>query len=117
MEHASESSAKLGEIQDLMEKLGKENPKEMGAYGQFIQSVLHESHISLKTKELIAVALSVSSQCDWCIPYHARMALKAGATKEEIMDAGMVAVLMNGSPALMHLIPLLKAVEEFTSGK
>jgi alkylhydroperoxidase/carboxymuconolactone decarboxylase family protein YurZ len=41
------------------------------------------------------------------------MALDAGATEEEILEAGMVSVLMDGSPALMHLIPLKKAIDEF----
>jgi AhpD family alkylhydroperoxidase len=117
MEHAGEGSARLKEIQNLMEDLGREDPKEMGAYGQFIQSVLRGSHISVKEKELIAVALSISSQCEWCIPYHTKMALNAGATREEIIDAGMVAVLMNGSPALMHMIPLINAIDEFSHSR
>ena len=38
------------------------------------------------------------------------MALQSGATEDEILEAGMVAVLMYGSPALMHMIPLKKAI-------
>lgn len=106
-------SEKLQEIQDLMKYLGEGVPENMNAFGGFIQSVQKDGKLSLKVKELISIALSISSQCEWCIPYHARMALQNGATVDEIMEAAMVAVLMCGSPALMHIIPLKKALDEF----
>lgn len=108
---------KLQEIQKLMEYLGTQIPENMSAFGGFIQSVQRSGKLSLKVKELISIALSISSQCEWCIPYHARMALQNGATEEEIMEAAMVAVLMYGSPALMHIIPLKKALDEFSGEK
>ncbi|MEM0155858.1 MAG: carboxymuconolactone decarboxylase family protein [Thermoplasmataceae archaeon] len=106
---------KLKEIQKLMEYLGSQVPENMNAFGGFIQSVQKNGKLSLKVKELISIALSISSQCEWCIPYHAKMALQNGATVDEIMEAAMVAVLMYGSPALMHVIPLKKALDEFGS--
>jgi alkylhydroperoxidase/carboxymuconolactone decarboxylase family protein YurZ len=47
---------------------------------------------------------------------HVQGALKAGATKEEIVEAGMQAVLMHGGPALMYMTPLEEALEEFANG-
>ena len=115
MPQERKESDKLQEIQNLMKYLGTEVPENMNAFGSFIQSVQKDGKLSLKVKELISIALSVSSQCEWCIPYHARMALQNGATEDEILEAGMVAVLMSGSPALMHMILLKKALEEFKS--
>ncbi|OWP57063.1 MAG: alkylhydroperoxidase [Thermoplasmatales archaeon B_DKE] len=113
MSQERKESDKLQEIQDLMKYLGNGIPENMNAFGGFIQSVQKDGKLSLKVKELISIALSISSQCEWCIPYHTRMALQNGATEDEILEAGMVAVLMYGSPALMHMIPLKKAIEEF----
>ena len=104
---------RLGEIQNIMKYLSKGQGEIMGAYDSFIKAVLKNGKLSLKIKELISIALSISSQCEWCITYHSKMALDAGATEEEILEAGMVSVLMDGSPALMHLIPLKKAIDEF----
>ena len=104
---------KLGEIQKIMKYLSTEHGGMAGAYDSFIKSVLKNEKLSLKVKELISIALSISSQCEWCITYHVKMAREAGATEEEIIEAGMVSVLMNGSPALMHLIPVKKALDEF----
>jgi len=70
--------------------------------------------LELKTKELIALALGIASGCEWCIVIHTKKALEAGATREEILEAAYVAVLMAGGPAVMHIIPLLKALDEFS---
>lgn len=45
-------------------------------------------------KELIAIALSVMAQCQWCISFHVSSALRAGAKPEEIREVAWVAVLM-----------------------
>ncbi|MHB1492342.1 MAG: carboxymuconolactone decarboxylase family protein [Thermoplasmataceae archaeon] len=106
-------SERLGEIQGLMKYLSTKAEESMNSYGRFIASIQKDGILSLKVKELISIALSISSQCEWCIPYHVKMALESGATEKEIIEAGMVAVLMCGSPALMHMIPLKKAIDEF----
>ncbi len=72
--------------------------------------------LSLKQKELVNVALSVAAQCEWCIALHVKNALNAGASRDELVEAGFLAVLMHGGPALMYLTPLLDAVNEFTTG-
>ena len=69
----------------------------------FNSAVLSPGKLTTKTKELIALALSLSSTCEWCITYHVKMALESGATEEEILEASYVAVLMAGAPALMHI--------------
>jgi AhpD family alkylhydroperoxidase len=106
-------SERLTEIQELMKYLSTRAEESMSSYGGFIASIQKDGILSLKVKELIAIALSISSQCEWCIPYHVKMALEYGATEKEIIEAGMIAVLMCGSPALMHMIPLKRALDEF----
>ena len=69
--------------------------------------------LDTKTKELIALGLSIASRCGWCISYHVNQAIKAGATRKELMEAGYVTVLMYGSQALMEMNDLLDAINQF----
>lgn len=52
-----------------------------------------------KARELIALAIAVTKQCDGCIASHARGAAQRGATAQEVAEAIGVAILMNGGPA------------------
>lgn len=102
----------LKEVQEIMKYSGDKLPEQFSSFGGFNQSVLREGKISHKVKELIAVALSLASSCEWCITYHTVEAKKSGASDDEILEAGFVAVLMAGSPALMHMNILKNALEE-----
>ncbi|MGI0492924.1 carboxymuconolactone decarboxylase family protein [Alkalinema pantanalense CENA528] len=65
-----------------------------------------------KTKELIALAISVATHCDDCIAFHTSSALKAGATQEEILEMLGVTVFMGGGPALMYATHVIAAMDE-----
>jgi len=104
---------KLREIGELLEKLGKEHPKEIAAFSRFLRETLDNKALTTREKELIALALGIAAGCEWCIYLHTRKALEAGAKPQELVEAGLVAVLMAGGPALMHLIPLVKAIKAF----
>lgn len=69
--------------------------------------------LDTKTKELIALALSVLHQCDGCIASHARGAAKAGASKQEAAEALGVTFLMNGGPATVYAPRAYDAFCEF----
>ena len=101
----------LKEVQGIMKYSAEKLPGQFNAFGGFNQSVLADGKVSHKVKELIAVALSLASPCEWCITYHTAEAKKSGASDEEILEAGFVAVLMAGSPALMHMNILKDALE------
>jgi len=104
---------KLQEIQTLIKNLQQNAPEETKNFFEFLKSVEKDGAVSAKNKELINIALAVAAQCEWCIAFHTQNAIKLGATKEEIVEAGMQAVLMHGGPALMYLTPLFNAIEEF----
>jgi AhpD family alkylhydroperoxidase len=65
-----------------------------------------------KTKELIAVALSVGSRCDPCIAFHVHAALRHGATREELMEVLSVTVMMGGGPSLMYAAHVIEGMDE-----
>lgn len=102
----------LKEVQEIMKYSGAKLPSQFRNFGDFNQSVLADGKLSHRTKELIAVALSLASSCEWCITYHTVEAKKSGASDEEILESAFIAVLMAGSPALMHMNILKDALEE-----
>ncbi len=92
--------------------ISEANPSLLGPYMLFIRRVSEDGALDTKTKELIAVALSVALKCKSCIAYHGRNALEHGATSDELLEACMVAVMMAGTSSLMNL-KVLKEVLNF----
>jgi AhpD family alkylhydroperoxidase len=62
-----------------------------------------------KTRQLIALAVAVTVRCDGCIVVHTDAAIKAGATKEEIVEALGVAVAPNAGAALVYSARVMDA--------
>ena len=107
------NSERLTEISELITRLEKDVPDEIEAFMKFAKLAEKTGAIDAKNKALINVALAVSVQCEWCIALHVKGAVDAGATKKEIIEAAMQAVLMHGGPALMYMIPVENAIAEF----
>ncbi len=105
---------KLDEVMSTVERAMKENPEEAGAFMVFVGKAEKKGALDVKTKELISIALSIAEHCEWCIAFHVKNAITAGATKEEIMEACYVAVLMGGGPSLMYLKLVMDAIDEFS---
>ncbi|BCD62266.1 hypothetical protein NitYY0826_C1142 [Nitratiruptor sp. YY08-26] len=105
---------KLQEIKRLIGKLQQQQPESIKNFLGFMTSVEKEGALTTKQKELINVGLGVAAQCEWCIALHVKGALDSGASKEEILEAAMQAVLMHGGPALMYMTPVEEALEEFS---
>jgi len=110
MDHMKET---LDQANALVKELLKEYPGETRAFMHFMRETEDGPILTKREKELINVALSVAAQCKWCIALHVKSAIEAGATRDEIMEAGFQAVLMHGGPALMHLVLLEDALNEF----
>jgi len=104
----------LKEWDSSSKKLMKETPETMKAFGGFHHASVAEGKLDVKTKELIALATGITAQCEWCIAIHVKGCLDAGATREEILEASWVAVLMGGGPALMYFQGVLKALEDLS---
>jgi AhpD family alkylhydroperoxidase len=72
--------------------------------------------LSAKTKELIALAVSVTRECDGCIVAHARGAARRGATDAEVAETVGVAINMNGGPGTVWGARALAAYREYAEG-
>lgn len=94
------------EIEENRKEVSKIWP-EVQAFTKFTNTLLAPGALDVKTKELLCVAVAVYTRCKYCIVGHVRSALKAGASKEEVMEAALVAVEFGGGPALTHCITLV----------
>lgn len=98
----------LSEFTGGLEALGNTNGEHLGAFMNLLQTNYAPGALDLKFKELISVAIGVYNRCEYCIVFHAYKALEAGATREEIMEAAMVAVAFGGGPSIAYSVTLLK---------
>jgi len=100
-----------GDIEKMKIHVG---PAINGFAGLF-SKVMAEDALTVREKELIAIGIAVAKQCEPCIKLHVQKSLDAGATKEEILDASGVAVMMGGGPAYTHVPVVIDALEELES--
>jgi AhpD family alkylhydroperoxidase len=89
--------ALLGRMGDL----GRLSPQTIRGYREMSDAGSKTGHLDAKTRELIAIAVGVTRQCDGCITTHVHAARKQGATKEEVAEALGVAIAVNAGAALV----------------
>jgi AhpD family alkylhydroperoxidase len=77
-------------------------------------ALMQPGALSQREKELIAAAVGLAQGCTGCIHIHTAEALKAGATREQVIEAAGVAVMMAGGPAFVHLPEVLRALSSQT---
>lgn len=99
---------------EISEKRAALAPEISEAFHNFSKTVFKEGALSEKTKQLIAVAVAHVTQCPYCIHGHTALAIKKGASKEEIMEAIWVASEMRAGAAYAHAA---LAVDEMNSMK
>ena len=89
----------------------------MKGFGAIAQAALKPGALDTKTKELIALAVSVAVRCDDCIAFHAKAAVERGATREEILETLGMAIYMGAGPAAMYASHALGAATQFLDAK
>ena len=99
---------KIRELHSGIEALGKEDNERMQSFLVFVQACQKAGALDVKTKQLITVALGLYAQCEACIVEHTEEALKAGATREELLETAFVVVLMGGGPAMAWSATVLR---------
>lgn len=99
-------------VREMMARLGEEAPSLMGAFGRLHKSATDEGALSAKLKELIAMAIGITVRCNGCIAFHIHDALKAGASREEILETIGVAVMMGGGPSVVYGTEALTALDQ-----
>jgi len=85
-----------------LKKMDSLAPEVMKAFWAFDRASVADGAIPVKYKELIAVAVALTTQCPYCIDIHSGNARKAGATDAEMVEAAMVAAALRAGAAVTH---------------
>jgi AhpD family alkylhydroperoxidase len=101
------------ELREPARELRRAIPAVYDGYRQMHTAAFAAGALDEKTKELIALAIAVSKECDGCIASHARGAVRTGATEPEVAEALGVAIAMNGGPGTVYGPRAFAAFREF----
>ena len=88
---------------ELFRQMNKHRRDVFKSYQGFTAAIKKGSSIEGKYQSLILIACSILSQCDMCISLHVQNAAVQGASRDEIIDAALLAVAMGGSPRMMYM--------------
>ncbi len=89
----------------------------MKAFTAIAQAALAPKALDAKTKELIALAVSIAVHCDDCIAFHTKAAVEHGATREEVLETLGMAIYMGAGPSAMYASHALGAFTQFEAAK
>ena len=91
------------------------SPEVTKAFSTMARAATEAGTLDTKTKELIALAISVAIRCDGCVAFHSQAAVKQGATREEIMEVMGMALYMGAGPSLMYAAQAVEAFDQFSA--
>lgn len=100
-------------LEQRMADLGRELSAPMSGFARLHRKTMDDGALPGKIKELMALAVSVAVGCDGCIAYHTHDAVKAGATRPELIETIGVGVLMGGGPGSIYAAHALDAIDQF----
>lgn len=99
-------------LRDRGKELTALHPELMKGFGALSRGASTTKHLDAKTRELIALAVAVTTRCQGCLDAHARKARRAGATAEEVAEALGVAIALNAGAALTYSLHALDALDQ-----
>jgi AhpD family alkylhydroperoxidase len=105
------------EVKNRVGDMRKLAPEVMKGYGALAASGEAAKHLDGKTRELISLAVAVTTRCDGCIASHVEAAIAHGVTREEIAEALGVAMALNAGAALVYSARTIDCFEEMSAGK
>jgi AhpD family alkylhydroperoxidase len=93
------------------QKMKEQSPDIARSFAAFYQNLMKEGALTVKEKELIAFAIGLEVRCTPCINLHVQGCVKAGATREQILEAAGVAVVMQGGPTFTRVPEVIQALD------
>jgi AhpD family alkylhydroperoxidase len=85
-----------------LKKLDANAPEAMKAFWAFDKAAFTEGAISAQHKQLIAVAVALTTQCPYCIELHTKAARDAGARDAQLAETALVAAAIRAGGAVTH---------------
>jgi AhpD family alkylhydroperoxidase len=92
-----------------LKKLDENAPQAMKSFSAFDKAVFEEGALSAQQKQLIAVAVALTTQCPYCIELHNKAARDAGATDAQLSEAALVAAAIRAGGAITHATHLFRS--------
>ncbi len=96
---------KFGNITEWSEELGNK-------FFDYYNSVFQEGALTAREKSLIALAVSHTEKCPYCIDAYSKDGLQRGITKEEMMEAVHVGAAIKSGAALVHGVQMMNKVNK-----
>jgi AhpD family alkylhydroperoxidase len=97
-----------------LSSLRTSTPEVMKSFSELGRAATADGVLDARTKELIALALSVAARCDPCIGFHAKALVKLGATRQQVDEMLGITTYMGGGPSLMYAASAIAAFDEFS---
>ena len=107
--------ALIDNMNTAVRDLRNASPGVMKAFSDMARSAHGGDALDGKTKELVALAISVAIRCSPCIAYHAEGAVRRGASKAEVGEVLAMAVYMGAGPSVMYAAQALEAVDQMAA--
>jgi AhpD family alkylhydroperoxidase len=85
-----------------IKKYGELAPAAWEGFLAFDKAVMADGAIPARTKELIAVAVAITTQCSYCIDIHTKRAKAAGCTEAELAEAALVSAALRAGGSITH---------------
>ncbi|HBD19392.1 MAG TPA: carboxymuconolactone decarboxylase [Arenimonas sp.] len=102
----------IDDLNAAIAKLRAGAPGTMKAFSGLAREALAPGQLDVKTKELIAIAIAIATRCDGCIGFHAKAAIRAGASREEVLETISMAIYMGAGPSMIYAAEALRAFDE-----
>ncbi len=104
--YLAEANRNLSAYRDLA-------PETTAGFAGMARAAMGEGALSVKEKELMCLAIGIIRQCNDCIGFHVKAAVRAGATRAEVAETISVTMYMGGGPAYMYGARALEAYDQF----
>jgi AhpD family alkylhydroperoxidase len=96
----------------LLKELDENAPEAMQAFWAFDKEAFKAGAVDVLQKQLMAVAVALTTQCPYCIELHVRAARKTGATNQMLAETATVAAAMRAGAAITHATHLFTNSQE-----
>ncbi|MHA6324038.1 carboxymuconolactone decarboxylase family protein [Roseivivax sp. CAU 1753] len=106
---------KIGETRNGLRNLNGAISDTARAFHALGKTVKEGGTLDYKTKEFVALGISVAIRCEPCISLHVEALVNAGATRKEVSDVLAMSIQMGGGPAMMYAAKALECYDELTA--
>lgn len=91
-----------------LKTLDKNAPDAMKAFWAFDKAAFAAGTLNVQQKQLVAVAVALTTQCPYCIELHVKAARDAGATDQQLSEIATIAAAMRAGAAVTHATHMFK---------